>query len=235
MRVPGGPPPTPFDWFSHWNLDPVFIAALALAWFIGDRRIGTDPERRGMLASATGVLAFLFVSPMNALTGALFSAHVVHQLALTTIVAPLLALTFPRTVRAPAWPAFLFAAVVFWAWHSPALYAAALGHASLYWVMQASMLVSAFAFWRAIFSPSEFSGAAVLVVASIGQMGLLGALLAFAPAPLYTAHMSSTAAWGIGPLADQQLAGLLMWVPGMLPYFVAGAALARRGWRLSAP
>jgi len=62
-------------------------------------------------------------------------------------------------------------------------------------------------------------------------MGLLGALLVFAPRPLYWVHFESTAAWGLTPLADQQLAGLLMWVPAMLPYLAVGLQLAWTGLR----
>jgi len=71
------------------------------------------------------------------------------------------------------------------------------------------------------------SGAAlVALVATIGQMGLLGALIVFAPGPLYLVHLASTAPWGLSPLADQQLAGLLMWVPASLPYLGVGLWLA---------
>jgi protoporphyrinogen IX oxidase len=62
------------------------------------------------------------------------------------------------------------------------------------------------------------------------QMALLGALLTFAPVPLYDLHQTAPLAWGMTPLSDQQLAGLIMWVPGGLPYAVAGAIVARRGW-----
>ena len=48
------------------------------------------------------------------------------------------------------------------------------------------------------------------------QTGLLGALLTFAGRPLYAAHLSTTAAWGLTPLEDQQLAGLIMWIPASL-------------------
>ena len=57
-------------------------------------------------------------------------------------------------------------------------------------------------------------------------MGLLGALIVFAPQPLYAVHFMSAAAWGLSPLADQQLAGLLMWVPAVLPYLAMGLWLA---------
>jgi putative membrane protein len=57
-------------------------------------------------------------------------------------------------------------------------------------------------------------------------MGLLAALIVFAPRALYAVHFASTAAWGMSPLVDQQLAGLLMWLPASLPYLGAGLWLA---------
>lgn len=65
------------------------------------------------------------------------------------------------------------------------------------------------------------------LLTTVGQMGLLAALIVFAPKPLYAAHWLSTAAWGISPLADQQLAGLLMWGPAALPYLGVGLWI---GW-----
>jgi cytochrome c oxidase assembly factor CtaG len=60
-------------------------------------------------------------------------------------------------------------------------------------------------------------GSTLLFVATFGvQTGLLGALLIFAGRPLYAAHLSTTAAWGLTPLEDQQLAGLIMWIPASL-------------------
>src|SRR5712675_1068443 len=81
--------------------------------------------------------------------------------------------------------------------------------------------------WAAILAPATPSGAALIaLVATIGQMGLLGALIVFAPGPLYSVHLLSTAPWGLSPLADQQLGGLLMWVPASLPYLGVGLWLA---------
>lgn len=57
------------------------------------------------------------------------------------------------------------------------------------------------------------------------QMGFLGALLVFASGPLFATHFMTTQAFGLTPLEDQQLAGLLMWVPAFLPY--AGVALSK--------
>ena len=61
-------------------------------------------------------------------------------------------------------------------------------------------------------------------------MGLLGALLTFAPQALYAAHAVAPLSWGLTPLGDQQLGGLIMWVPAMLPYLVIIDHLARRSW-----
>ena len=57
-------------------------------------------------------------------------------------------------------------------------------------------------------------------------MGLLAALIVFAPRPLYALHFATTQPWGLSPLADQQLAGLLMWLPASLPYLGVGLWLA---------
>jgi putative membrane protein len=57
----------------------------------------------------------------------------------------------------------------------------------------------------------------------------------FAPRPLYPAHLAGTAAWGLAPLTDQQLAGLLMWVPAMLPYLGAGLWIAWSSLRSGEP
>ena len=77
--------------------------------------------------------------------------------------------------------------------------------------------------------------ALIALVATIAQMGLLGAIIVFAPRPLYLVHLISTAPWGLSPLADQQLAGLLMWVPAMLPYLGVGLWHAWYNLRLGEP
>jgi putative membrane protein len=127
-------------------------------------------------------------------------------------------------------------AAIVWVWHAPGAYAWGLASVPAYWLMQASLLGSAWLMWRAILAPTTPSGAAlVALVATIAQMGLLGALLVFASNPLYAAHLASTAPWGLGALADQQLAGLLMWVPAALPYFGMGLWLAWSSLRPGAP
>jgi putative membrane protein len=54
------------------------------------------------------------------------------------------------------------------------------------------------------------------------QMGFLGALITLAPEPIYPPHALTAAAWGITPLQDQQLGGVIMWVPGCLAFLIFG-------------
>jgi putative membrane protein len=125
-------------------------------------------------------------------------------------------------------------AVILWLWHTPGPYAWGLASVPAYWLMQTSLLGSAWLLWRTILAPPS-GPTLVALAATIGQMGLLGALIVFAPRPLYPVHLASTTAWGLAPLTDQQLAGLLMWVPAMLPYLGAGVWIAWSSLRSTEP
>jgi len=216
-----GPPPLPETLWGRWNADPVLLTVLALAigLFFSLRREAAPRERWSFCAGVAG-LAIAFVSPLCALTVALFSARVVHHVLLVAVAAPLLALALPfARVRLSALltPLLLLHTAVFWLWHAPDAYALALSDTAVYWLMQASLLGTALLFWRAAFDAAAGRAITALVFATI-QMGLLGALLVFAARPLYAPHFSTTAPFGLDALADQQLAGLIMWVPAALPY-----------------
>ncbi len=62
------------------------------------------------------------------------------------------------------------------------------------------------------------------------QMGMLGAVLTFAPQPMYAAHAIAPFAWQLSPLADQQIGGLIMWVPAGVLYALAAIFLLPRPW-----
>ncbi len=66
-------------------------------------------------------------------------------------------------------------------------------------------------------------------------MGLLGAVITFARVPLYPPHFATTDPFGLSALADQQLAGLIMWVPATIPYLAAALLLIGRGLARGAP
>lgn len=228
-----GPAPLPDDLWGRWNLDPWLIAALLLGSALYWMHPASQSERRAFMA-ALAVLALVFISPLCALTVALFSARVVHHVLLVAVAAPLLAHAVfnHRALASLLTPLTLLHTAIFWAWHAPDAYAAALSYTSAYWAMQITLLASATALWGAIFAASSARAIAALLFLTI-QMGLLGALLVFSASPLYAPHLATTLVFGLDPLSDQQLAGLIMWVPASLPY--VGFALWRLLMLLRAP
>lgn len=231
-----GPAPDPAALLVAWNADLILWAAMALAIIPGLihlRQTEAGPVRQRAFAGAAGLAVVAFVSPLCALTVALFAARTLHHLILIGLLAPLLAIALPlRRIHAGA--AFFVLSATLWAWHVPVVYAAAWDHPAFYWVMQVVLMVSAWAFWSGVFRRrSGLGGAiapAVQVSALAGQMGLIGAILTFAPRPLYLEHLVYTDAFGLSALADQQLAGLVMWVPGMVPFALFAALTLRSAW-----
>lgn len=217
-----GPAPSPEELLWRWNFDP-----FALALIVG---IAVWGGRSRLNLLGTLVLAVAFLSPLCALSSALFSARVVHHVLLVAVAAPLLALARPAVRPAPVGLSFLCATALLWLWHLPAAYDAALGHMAVYWVMQASLLGSAWIFWRATFSLPGGVGLGWVFLAYLA-MGMLGAILTLSPAALYQVHSTAPLLWGFSPLSDQQLGGLIMWMPAALPFALWGAMLARRAWR----
>ncbi|HEU4820110.1 MAG TPA: cytochrome c oxidase assembly protein [Qipengyuania sp.] len=176
------------------------------------------------------IAVLLFVSPFCALSSALFSARVAHHVLLTAVAAPLAIYALP--LGKLRWPGSLsmwtgLQALTFWVWHAPAVYGAALSSDLVYWAMQLSLLGTAMGFWAAVRRASAPSAVAALLFSTV-QMGLLGALITFAGAPLYAPHYFTTMAWGYTPLEDQQLAGLIMWAPSAALYLAAALLVAGR-------
>lgn len=230
-----GPAAIPEDLWLRWNVDPLLLAALAVLALAVARGHSAN-TRAGW--GAIALLLLVFVSPLCALASALFSARVFHHVVLVAAVAPLLALAFPlRRLGSPPLAVLVAAnAIILWLWHAPVPYDWGLSSVPAYWLMQGSLLGSAWLMWRAMLAPTAEPGPVLVALATtIGQMGLLGALIVFAPRPLYLVHLLTTAPWGLSPLTDQQLAGLLMWVPAMLPYLGVGLWLAWSRLRLGEP
>ena len=224
-----GAAPLPSDWLARWNLDPLLLLAMAgvalLLWRSADAASG-----RRMAVGAAALSLLLFVSPLCALSSALFSARVTHHVLLVAVLAPLLVLALPpsRTFwrgSLAGWTGLQ--AMALWLWHSPALYAAALSGDLLYWLMQLTLLGTAAGFWAAL-RRAQAPAAIAALLASTVQMGLLGALITFAGGPLYAPHLLTTQPWGLSALQDQQLAGLIMWAPSAGLYLGAALFLTNR-------
>ena len=203
----------------------------------------------GMLAVAAALL-----SPIDALADRSFALHMVEHEMLMVVAAPLLVLARPleacawslhRTprqqlatlVRLPAlawtWRAMTgpvaatcIHAIALWIWHVPLLFAAALARLPLHVLQHFCFFASALAFWWAMVggaarAPGPVSLACLF--ATMLQTSALGVLLTFAPSPWY---MQNAPVFGLTPLEDQQLGGLVMWVPGGLAYVVVGLVVA---------
>ena len=218
-----GPAPLPQEIWGSWNFDPILLLAL-----VG---LGVTLRREPAGIAAVALLFLAFVSPLCALSSALFSARVVHHVILILGAAPLLALVTKHRVRGGVALPFAVSTIILWLWHHPVAYDLALSNVAVYWLMQLSLLGSAIWFWRAVYtaevSPVERF---LFVLFSFAQMGMLGAVLTFAPTALYAAHSIAPFDWDLTPLRDQQLGGLIMWVPAGIPYAAIAALLARRSW-----
>lgn len=224
-----GPAGTPAELFSQWNLDPVLLALLAGGMTLSVRLWRNDPAngRRGL--SLVALFAILYVSPFCAWGSSLFSVRVSHHLLLALVLAPLAArLGRGYFARLPGglvgWT--VAATLSMWAWHAPTLYAWAVSNDAGYWAMQTSIFASATLFWDRIFRSPNPAAIAALLGAMIA-MGLLGALITLSSQPLYAAHFSTTALWGLTPIEDQQVGGLIMWAPASAVYLVVALALVR--------
>jgi putative membrane protein len=128
-----------------------------------------------------------------------------------------------------AW--FLHAAAL-WLWHLPVFFNAALAHPALHEWQHVSFLLTALLFWHALFRHGTHAarGMAVLYLFTTTlHTGLLGALLTFARAPLYGGlDRGLSHYWGLTALEDQQLGGLIMWVPAATIYVGAALVLTAR-------
>lgn len=124
-------------------------------------------------------------------------------------------------------------AVALWVWHAPALFDATLRSDFVHTLQHLSFLGSALLFWWALIHGRRGLmgyGAAVLYMFTTSvHSGVLGALITFGRSVWYPAYAQTTASWGLTPLEDQQLGGLIMWIPAGLVYIFAGLALFA-GW-----
>ena len=135
--------------------------------------------------------------------------------------------------------AWLLHAVVLWVWHIPGPYAAALESDAIHAVEHAGFFGTALLFWWVVLRPPRRRAAyglgVLFVFATAMQSGVLGALITFAGSAWYPAHADGAALWGLTALEDQQLAGLVMWVPAGLVYVLAAGLLCAAWLELPRP
>ena len=118
-------------------------------------------------------------------------------------------------------------AAAIWLWHVPFLFQLTLTSELAHTAQHLSFFVSALLFWWALFYAHgrlAFGAAVFYLFTTAVHTSILGALLTFAPRVWYSAYNLTTQAWGLSPLEDQQIGGLVMWIPGGLVYLAAGLA-----------
>lgn len=236
MNLPALPPapycgraPAPEAALSAWNWDPVLLILLAVAFAVGFTQFRRAPRQQLVWTTGCAALLVAFITPLCALTSGLFAVRSIHHLLVAVVAAPLLgAALAPRCRLLPLGLLTGAHILIFWLWHLPAAYGAALTSDFIYWTLQALLLGSATLFWGAIFSARNLAAQVGALLAVTLQMGLLGAIITFAPQPLYAPHFLTTALYGLSALEDQQFAGLIMWIAGQPLVLAAGAPLLRR-------
>jgi cytochrome c oxidase assembly factor CtaG len=173
-----------------------------------------------LLVLGRPLIAFLWALPLN------WSRSLGNVAKITWISRLWHALTIPLV-------AWLVHAIALWVWHIPALFDATLHSETVHTLQHLSFLLSALLFWWALIHGPQGAmgyGAAVLYLFTTSvHSGALGALITIAGSVWYPSYTGLTASWGLTPLEDQQLGGLIMWIPAGLVYVIAGLALFA-GW-----
>lgn len=127
--------------------------------------------------------------------------------------------------------ATLLHAAAIWVWHVPHVFERAQSSTILHALQHSAFLFTALLFWWVLLKPGgeQRTGTALLCLfITMLHTTLLGVLLTFSDAVWYPAGTARAAHWGLTALEDQQLGGLIMWVPGAVPYIIAALALATR-------
>lgn len=210
------------------------------------------------LMAGVGVLALALGPPLHRLSESRFTAHMIQHELLMTVAAPLLVAGFPlaaiarllprrmqralgragwRRALARAWhvltrPGIAFALhfAAIWAWHAPTLFDLGVTHPVVHGLQHASFVGSALLFWASVIRPRH-GGEGVAVMSlffTTLHTTLLGALIALAERPWYLAYGGRAEAQGYSLLADQQLGGYVMWMPGGMAYAAAAFLLVGR-------
>jgi putative membrane protein len=124
--------------------------------------------------------------------------------------------------------AWLIHAAALWLWHLPQLFQATLENEWIHAAQHVSFFGSALLFWWSLFFAHGRAGygAGVLYIFTTAvHTSILGALLTFARSVWYPAYSETAGQWSLTPLEDQQIGGLIMWVPAGVVYLGAGLAL----------
>jgi putative membrane protein len=196
------------------------------------------------------------LSPLHALSHSLFSAHMIQHLLLVLLAAPLFTLGQPispllrglpltwrkkiggiahlpvfkslsHSLARPLTVLSLHVAVL-WLWHVPGLYSAAVNNSFIHALEHVGFFLTAALYWWVIRSSHEYAGRVLSAFGLMMASSILGALMTFSRASWYGDHFDTAVLWGMTPLTDQQLAGVMMWIPMGTVYVITAALLLGR-------
>ncbi|AJE15025.1 hypothetical protein CL52_08165 [Stutzerimonas balearica DSM 6083] len=216
------------------------VAAAWLLYLLGGRRVPPRPHEALCFHAAMLLTVLSVFGPLDEWAETSTSWHMTQHMLFILVIAPLWALARPlpqwrgvtgwfgqrvwtlllRAGRYPTALALLHGAII-WIWHTPRLYVLALDNLWVHAFEHACFLFTGWLFWWSVLRANrkQVPQALMAVLLTLMHTGLLGALLTFGSVSFYGAERD---------VADQQLAGLIMWVPGGFVYLAAGGWIA---WR----
>jgi putative membrane protein len=201
------------------------------------------------------VMAVAVMSPLHEAGRRSFAAHMAEHELMMLLAAPILVLSRPLPVMLWAFPqggrqalggiarqrvvagvwrglsdpatATLLQAAALWLWHAPALFDRALASEGWHVAQHASFVITALLFWSSMLDRRRHVGqAAIGLFATSLVSGALGAFMAVSQSPWYRGYADiGLNPYGLTPAEDQQLAGVLMWVPGGMVHAIAALIL----------
>ncbi len=200
-----------------------------------------------MFALSILTLVIGLLSPLDYVSDSyLFSAHMIQHLLLATVWPPLLLLGLPASFVAPLFRSKLFgpvlrkltlpavAFVIFnvdiTIWHLPAWYDLTLRNESIHIFEHLTFMAAGVLVWWPVLSPIRshrlsYPGQVLYLFANLFPTMALGIFFSFYQHALYAPYVAAPRIWGISALTDQQIGGLVMWMPGNIPYALAMAVI----------
>jgi putative membrane protein len=186
-----------------------------------------------------------YSSPVAALHHELLTGHMIQHLLLMTLAPPLIWLGKPLTVaavydrrlysttktegpRPPLQLCWLGATLTLAVWHIPAVFTLAMRSAVWHTVEQTSFLATGLLFWRPVVQPSAGWSMILYLFLATLPCDILSGFLVFSERVTYSVYLSMPRNSDLSVLADQQLAGALMWTCVTIVYLVAGTILSTR-------
>lgn len=234
----------------------LYAVGVRRAWAKAGRGRGVTMAQVAAVAGGTLAVFAALIWPLDALGDALFVAHTAQHMVLMAVAAPLLVLgsPIPAVLRAlplrwrrgavatlgwrtgrwlGAWlgspaVALLVQTGVVLAWLAPAALSAALRNDFVHAIMHGSIFAAGLLFWTAVLRARRRGAGIVTLLVATKLSGMIGALLAFSPRPLYPDYGTFGAAWGVSLLEDQQLGGILVMIGGGMMYMLAALVLLGR-------